>query len=500
MRTIKIGRSSQNDFVVEGDNSVSRLHAVITISDDGRVLVKDLNSTAGTFVNNQKIFQETLLVPGSVLRLANTTIDWTKVIRVDNKTQVNKKPVPNVSLKNQKVIGRSADCQIRMNYSDVSSHHALIGNDENGNVLIVDSNSTNGTYVNGLIISSPTILKPGDVVMISKKYQLNWQSYFSQKPHDKSHIYQNRNMYAVVAAVMVSLVIVGIWYFMNRDWPPTKVFETYKNSVVLVYEQATYEIKIKGHRPSEYDSDLSQLDNCYINSEGKLEPGFFAATGTGFFISKEGHVMTNKHVVFPVGDSAKDADRVKENVESVLKQIAILTKDNKYYSMSQYVEVNYSIKFLGIAKNDTHVSSVNDLISCTPYRQSDNDEIDVAIIQVNDKKTPCDVIVDLKDITHKSDREIGDVVHTIGFPKGFMLGQTSIGLEANNQSGTITQENGEYLFGHNIRIDHGASGSPIFDCKGRFAGIVVSTYEVNGVSTGYNYAVQPDKAAALFNK
>ena len=54
MRTIKIGKSTSNDYVI-GDNTVSRQHASVTILDDGRMTIKDLNSTNGTFVNGKRI-------------------------------------------------------------------------------------------------------------------------------------------------------------------------------------------------------------------------------------------------------------------------------------------------------------------------------------------------------------------------------------------------------------------------------------------------------------
>jgi V8-like Glu-specific endopeptidase len=77
----------------------------------------------------------------------------------------------------------------------------------------------------------------------------------------------------------------------------------------------------------------------------------------------------------------------------------------------------------------------------------------------------------------------------------FTIGETEIGLEANNQSGEVTQERGEFTYGHNITIHRGASGSPVFNAYGEFAGVIVSGFL--GVSQGYNHAVQPRKAVEL---
>ena len=54
MKSIKIGRSSSNDYTLTSP-AVSQQHAILTIYDDGRASIKDLNSTNGTFVNGKKI-------------------------------------------------------------------------------------------------------------------------------------------------------------------------------------------------------------------------------------------------------------------------------------------------------------------------------------------------------------------------------------------------------------------------------------------------------------
>ena len=59
--------------------------------------------------------------------------------------------------------------------------------------------------------------------------------------------------------------------------------------------------------------------------------------------------------------------------------------------------------------NDTHVSSVNDFIHRSICKVSNDDKIDIAIIQVNTKKTPDGVvnIVDLNDIVTDKELQLG---------------------------------------------------------------------------------------------
>lgn len=63
----RIGRGEQNDFVIN-HGSVSTRHCEVTVTAD-RVLLKDLDSTNGTFVNKAAI-TESQLHPGYHVQLA----------------------------------------------------------------------------------------------------------------------------------------------------------------------------------------------------------------------------------------------------------------------------------------------------------------------------------------------------------------------------------------------------------------------------------------------
>src|SRR6266567_4708326 len=61
-----VGRVEDNAFQIP-ETSVSSHHAEIHLRGN-EVLIKDLNSTNGTFINGEKI-SETVLKPGQILRL-----------------------------------------------------------------------------------------------------------------------------------------------------------------------------------------------------------------------------------------------------------------------------------------------------------------------------------------------------------------------------------------------------------------------------------------------
>jgi pSer/pThr/pTyr-binding forkhead associated (FHA) protein len=66
------------------------------------------------------------------------------------------------------LIGRGADCELRLPVADVSRHHCTIriGRDE---ATLTDLGSSNGTYVNGQRVRSQTVLHTGDVIRIGDR-------------------------------------------------------------------------------------------------------------------------------------------------------------------------------------------------------------------------------------------------------------------------------------------------------------------------------------------
>ncbi len=68
---IRIGRRMENDLVL-ADLHVSRFHAEVRLL-EGRYLIVDLNSTAGTFVNGKRV-REHVLTAGDLVTIAQTTL------------------------------------------------------------------------------------------------------------------------------------------------------------------------------------------------------------------------------------------------------------------------------------------------------------------------------------------------------------------------------------------------------------------------------------------
>jgi pSer/pThr/pTyr-binding forkhead associated (FHA) protein len=69
---VKIGRTAPADIVIP-DKSVSREHCLIGIAND-ELLVTDLNSTNGTFIDGARISRASVLPVGSILRLGQVSL------------------------------------------------------------------------------------------------------------------------------------------------------------------------------------------------------------------------------------------------------------------------------------------------------------------------------------------------------------------------------------------------------------------------------------------
>ena len=70
---LTIGRSAPADIIV-GGSAVSRAHCRVDLAGD-KLRVTDLNSTNGTFIDDQRVNGSALLPVGSVLRVGNVTFE-----------------------------------------------------------------------------------------------------------------------------------------------------------------------------------------------------------------------------------------------------------------------------------------------------------------------------------------------------------------------------------------------------------------------------------------
>jgi hypothetical protein len=74
---LTLGRAESCDLGLFGDALIEKLHACI-YQQDGRYLIADNGSTHGTFVNDQRIAEPTLLRSGDLIRLGNAYVRFSE--------------------------------------------------------------------------------------------------------------------------------------------------------------------------------------------------------------------------------------------------------------------------------------------------------------------------------------------------------------------------------------------------------------------------------------
>ncbi|SHH48218.1 FHA domain-containing protein [Streptomyces sp. 3214.6] len=172
-----VGRDPRSDIVID-DTRVSWHHAVLR-PDGGHWTIEDEHSTNGTYADGRRV-HEWGVGPGTVIRFGSPA-DGPYVVLSGRPTPPAERPssvsMPALTgtfrrptsirpLSSRTVrIGRATDNDLIVDDLIVSRRHAELRGLPDGGHEIVDLGSHNGTYLNGLPVSSAPI-GPGDIVGI----------------------------------------------------------------------------------------------------------------------------------------------------------------------------------------------------------------------------------------------------------------------------------------------------------------------------------------------
>jgi S1-C subfamily serine protease len=400
-----------------------------------------------------------------------------------------------------KTIGKSSDNDIVLPNDDVSRRHAVIHKTPSGDVVIEDLNSTNGTFVNGQRVNVKS-LTPGDSVSITRNYPLQWETLFSASAPAPIQSKPNRSWQKLAAVIVgVLLVAAAAFLLIPRSISKEELYKQYHSAVCWVYVKCGYQIMLDDDNITPTICRVLRVTpSKYVTvdeSEGVIKPGIAEYEGTAFFISNDGKLATNLHITRPWL-----FDSTIEILEATANEIVAANVQYDPSLSRRKLKIVPEILYLAIIQDGLPISEGN-LIECDEYNAGDDINKDVAIIQTKTRELPSKVerIIDIeKAVTDDDAYTVGRTVYTIGYPFGHMIGTNSEN-ELKNQvhSGSTTQNLGEFEFGHDAETAGGASGSPIFDSKGRLIGVHHSGLTAYGAQ-GFNRGIKIKYAKDLLKK
>jgi ABC-2 type transport system ATP-binding protein len=178
-----IGRGADQQGTLGGDEELSRSHARVGRGADGELVVEDLGSTNGTYVNGTRLDAPATLSPGDVVRVGASELEFAVPATAGQATAARAAPPVSgtvllritvgpalgqeVRFAEELVIGRGAEAGGSLGGDpELSRRHARISRDADSQLVVEDLGSTNGTFVNGAQISAPVLLSPGDVIQV----------------------------------------------------------------------------------------------------------------------------------------------------------------------------------------------------------------------------------------------------------------------------------------------------------------------------------------------
>jgi pSer/pThr/pTyr-binding forkhead associated (FHA) protein len=470
---MRLGRGSHTDIPLE-DSAASREHAEIEVTADG-VMLNDLGSSNGTFVNEVKLAGPRLLHDGDSIRIGRSTLTFhqPQVVQaatveiplpaVEGATVMweTQEPLCLVRADGQRFavthslrLGRDPECELVLDDRSASHQHARIDLVA-GQASVIDLKSSNGTWVNGQRISGPHPLKHGDHLQVGDTlftFQIEGHPLPAERAEAAPAGRQSLNLglllgggglLLVLGFLFVVVLGLGAIILSSRGGAtPTPRVEA-----TPVTELAT------PTAPSQSAAELRQralraVVIVFTPIEGEQDK---YSTGSGSLLTSAGYILTNFHVI---GDVDK----------------------GEYYNQEGRA-------FIGLNWNDPE--GAPNTFYQAEIAQADQD-LDLALLHVIATKDGDDLPADLEfptlPVGDSDTVAIGDELVAIGFPG---LGGETVTLTRGTVSGFLTDEAGRSRgwIKTDAEINPGNSGGMAINDRGELIGvptIVVSGEKVTG--------------------
>lgn len=391
----------------------------------------------------------------------------------------------------------------------VSRFHATFKVAKDGKCYLTDLGSKNGTKVNGVKIQlgKEIRVKKGDIVLCGDVDVTEQLPFPTPYPWIK---------WVAAVGVAAAVLLGAVWILGRKTVDPTK----FRPAVVWVmanyYYTVTFDDVLLGSRPY---TVLCSTDGKHARVVGSdnIPKGYnkFSYTATAFFIDREGRMGTNRHVAYP-WDKAymnpETEDMLRQAIEEFLEEL-IPTKEVRTDSdltllasspvgnvliekalgesprqrvkslnalINRVRQTKYTISgasdYISVGYPGQNYTHYDDFERCYVVKASETDEKDIAILQLNKKKTPSDIeyIFDVKQFNTEKLKPLEEKLYTIGYPAGAYraVEKTNHSLEPDIRETMCSKVPGRYDFEFQGEAVGGASGSPIFNKHGELVGVL----------------------------
>ena len=501
MKLIRIGSDQACDLRLDSDY-VSALHAEMTILDDGKIILEDKNSKNGTVVGNKKIEpgEEVTIQRGDRVNFADEALVWARVPAAEKLTAY--KTVYN--------IGSNYRNEIILNSPAVSRYHASLRIGKDGKAYIRDNGSRNGTLVNGIKIApnKDVRIKKGDNILCGTEDITDQIA--PQIPGSSTG-----KIAGIIGGIvaLAAIIIAGILYLPGllnpkSDEPAPVDPQRYRPAVVYVRASYHYVIDFEDNpMPGQWDGQLSFNDQIYYQA-------------TAFFLDSLGRMGTNRHVAVPWEYvTTEDEDKIRQDIEDLLPRSREDSEINKFietgfgqkvlnyaYNRSitreafvkkvydicdrirkSHYTISGTLNFITLGYPGNYYTHEDEFQRCNVLKVSDNKDIDLAILQLNNKKTPKEIGYLFNPENTFTDRldPLKDQLYVIGYPAGITWGMDdkSKSLEPTIRETKCSKEPGKYDFEFQANSVGGSSGSPVFNTKGQLVGVLWGGSSIAGAAT-----------------
>lgn len=498
MKLIRIGSSSSCDIVLHSE-FVSGHHAEMILLDNGEIILEDKNSTNGTFVGNKRISpnKEVTVRRGDYIRFADVELQWAHVPLIDNNAKY--KAIVN--------IGTNFRNEIVITGNYASRFHATVKIYKDGKAFLSDSGSKNGTKVNG------TKLQPGKEVRIKRGDNVICGD-VDITEQLKSYLPAPFPWLKTLAAVAAAAVLVGVAALIFMPKEPCIICgekgckghpaQDFRPAVVYVRACYHYVITFEDNPMPEYWDGKFVLRN---DADQEIARPYQA---TAFFIDREGRLATNRHVAVPWEyRSKKEENEIRAKVEEWIQRFTnaepdkysemefmqriyryaaattpVMTEQKFYETLAMMLKrlnkskytISGEMDYITVGYPGRNYTHTDEFDRCSVVSESGTDDKDIAILQMNDKRTPETIkyIFEVKNFSLEKLEPQQEKLYTIGYPNGvdWAMDEKTHSLEPAIRETMCSKMPSKYTFEFQGESIGGASGSPIFNEKGQLVGVL----------------------------